>query len=61
MYKKNYKMILMLITFTFILNEYILQGIVEGSASKPALIQYTNYMVEKTYHIAPYFGALGPI
>ena len=40
----------------------IIQGIVDGSASKPALIQYTGYMVEKTYHdIAPYFGGFGPI
>ena len=38
----------------------ILQGIVDGSASKPALIQYTGYMVENTYHdIAPYLGAFG--
>ena len=30
------------------------QGIVDGSASKPALRQDTGYMVEKTYHdIAP--------
>ena len=36
------------------------QGIVDGSASKPALRQDTGYMVEKTYHdIAPYLGALG--
>ena len=33
---------------------YIQQGIVEGFAYKPALVQDTNYMVEKTYHIAPY-------
>ena len=36
------------------------QGIVDSSASKPALIQDTNYMVEKTFHIAPYLGAFGP-
>ena len=35
----------------------ILQGIVDGSASKPALRQDTGYMVEKTYNIAPYLGA----
>ena len=36
------------------------QGIVDGSASKPALRQDTGYMVEKTYHvIAPYLGAFG--
>ena len=33
------------------------QGIVDGSASQPT--QDTNYMVEKTYHIAPYFGGFG--
>ena len=38
----------------------ILQGIVDGSASKLALRQDTGYMVEKTYHeIAPYLGAFG--
>ena len=40
----------------------ITQGIVDGSASKPALRQDTGYMVEKTYldkhHI---WGLLGPI
>ena len=31
---------------------------VDGSASTPALIQDTGYMVEKTYlDIAPYLGA----
>ena len=31
---------------------------VDGSASKPALRQDTDYMVEKTYlHIAPYLWA----
>ena len=36
------------------------QGIVDGSASKPALRQDTGYMVEKTYHdIEPYLGAFG--
>ena len=38
---------------------YIKQGIVDGSASKPALVQDTNYMVEKTDHIAPDLGAFG--
>ena len=37
----------------------IKQGIVDGSTSKPALRQDTGYMVEKTYHIAPYLGAFG--
>ena len=38
----------------------ILQGIVDGSASKPALRQDTGYMVEKTYlDIAPYLVAFG--
>ena len=36
------------------------QGIVDGYASKSALVQDTNYVVEKTYHIAPYLGAFGP-
>ena len=36
------------------------QGMVDGSASKPALKQDTGYMVEKTYlNIAPYLGAFG--
>ena len=36
------------------------QGMVESSASKPALRQDTCYMVEKTYSdIAPYLGAFG--
>ena len=30
---------------------------IDGSARKPALGQDTGYMVEKTYHIAPYLGA----
>ena len=35
------------------------QGI-DGSARKPALIQDTGYIVEKTYHyIAPYLVAFG--
>ena len=33
--------------------------IVDGSASKPSLVLDTNYMVEKTYHIATYLGAFG--
>ena len=38
----------------------MLQGMVDGSASKPALRQDTGFMVEKTYHdIAPYLGAFG--
>ena len=38
----------------------LIQGIVDGSASKPALRQHTGYMIEKTYHdIAPYLGAFG--
>ena len=38
----------------------ITQGMVDGSASKPALRQDTSYMVEKTYpDIAPYLGAFG--
>ena len=32
------------------------QGILYRSASKPVLVQDTNYMVEKTYYIAPYLG-----
>ena len=34
----------------------IKQGMVDGSARKPALRQNTGYMLEKTYHIAPYLG-----
>ena len=38
----------------------IKQGMVDSSASKPALRQDTGYMVEKTYYdIAPYLGAFG--
>ena len=37
-----------------------IQGMVDGSASKPALRQDTGYMVEKTYYdIAHYLGAFG--
>ena len=36
------------------------QGMVDGSASKPALRQDTGYMVEKPYlDIVPYLGAFG--
>ena len=36
------------------------QGMVDGSASKPALREDTGYLVEKTYpYIAPYLGAFG--
>ena len=35
----------------------LIQGMIDGSASKPALRQDTGYMVEKTYpDIAPYLG-----
>ena len=38
----------------------ILQGMVDGSASKPTLRQDTGYMVEKPYlDIVPYLGAFG--
>ena len=38
----------------------LVQGMVDGSASKPALRQDTGYMVEKPYlDIAPYLGAFG--
>ena len=37
-----------------------IKGMVDGSASKPALRQDTGYIVEKIYHdMAPYLGALG--
>ena len=40
--------------------EMIIQGMEDGSTSKPALRQGTGYMVEKTYlDIAPYLGAFG--
>ena len=40
-----------------------IQGMVDGSASKPALRQDTGYMVEKTYYDIAQFlwGLLGPI
>ena len=34
------------------------QGI-DDCARKPALLQDTEYMVEKTYHVTPYLGAFG--
>ena len=38
----------------------LVQGMVDGSAAKPALRQDSGYMVEKTYHdIPPYLGAFG--
>ena len=47
---------------TFCSNILTIQGMVDGSASKPAQRQDTGYMVEKTYlDIAPYWGLLGPI
>ena len=40
--------------------KHLIQGMVDGSASEPALRQDTGYMVEKTYlDIAPYLGAFG--
>ena len=40
----------------------LLQGMVDGSASKPVLVQDTGYMVGKTYpDIAPYLGAFGAL
>ena len=37
-----------------------IQGMLDGSASKPTLRQDTGYMVKKTYYdIAPYLGAFG--
>ena len=32
---------------------------IDGSARKTALIQDTEYTLEKTYHIAPYLGTFG--
>ena len=32
---------------------------INGSVRKPTLIQETGYMIKKTYHIAPYLGAVG--
>ena len=32
---------------------------IDCSARKPVLVQDTEYMVEKPYHIALYFGAFG--
>ena len=31
---------------------------IDGSARKPVLVQDSEYMVEKTYHIAPYLGPI---
>ena len=46
--------------FAFLTNLDLLQGMVDGSSSKPALRQDTGYMVEKTYlDIAPYLRAFG--
>ena len=45
---------------TFLSVTVLVQGMVDGSASKPALRQDTGYMVEKTYlDIAPFLGAFG--
>ena len=48
------------IYFTAMLLEkkYYYKGI-DGSAHKPALLQDTDHMVKKTYHIAPYLGVFG--
>ena len=41
---------------------HYLQGMVDGSASKPALRQGTGYMIEKTYlDIAPYLGTFASV
>ena len=38
----------------------IIQGMVDGSASKPALRQDTDFIVEKTYYdVTPYLGGFG--
>ena len=37
----------------------LLQGMVDGSASKPAIVQDTDYIVEKTYNLASYLGPFG--
>ena len=34
---------------------------IDGSAHKPTLVQDTEYMDEKTHHIAPYLGAFGDL
>ena len=40
--------------------ERVIQGMIDGSARKPALRQDTGYMVEKIYlDIAPYLWAFG--
>ena len=40
--------------------KFFIQGMVDSSASRPALRQDTGYMVEKTfYDIAQYLGASG--
>ena len=40
------------------IHDYIIKLGIDGSARKPALIQDTEYMIEKTYHI---WVILGPI
>ena len=39
------------------LNKHWIRQGIDGSARKPTLLQDTDYMVEKNYHIAPYLGA----
>ena len=58
-FSTSYKLIVSLVTSNSILF-LVLQGMIDGSASKPALRQDTGFMVEKTYHdIAPYLGDFG--
>ena len=49
---------LIMISYIFKMFLRYIQGMVDGSASKPPLKQNTGYVVEKTYlDIAPYLGA----
>ena len=44
----------------YIINKVLVKHHQNGtykSACKPALIQDTDYMVEKTYHLAPYLSS----
>ena len=44
---------------SLVYKSYTRDSRLDGSASKPVLIQDASYMVEKTYHIALYLGASG--
>ena len=43
----------------FIIEKHHNNTRIDGSVYKPALLQDTDYTVEKTYHLAPYLGPFG--